>query len=113
MSTKIGPLIQEKVEPNQNKMQQLKLPLQISRVNSIKRDKVESYNEALEIQLGEQNIHDFYQELSSDSDSDMEGKLTKLKGLFKDQKIDKFVTVTSPRGSLGKLGLESCESMSQ
>ena len=63
-------------------------------------------NESLDPQLGMHNIHEFYNALSSDSDSTMQDKLDKLKDLFKTQKLDKYVTVTSPRTMtrLGSLG---------
>ena len=46
------------------------------------------------------NISKFYNDLSDDSDSDMENKLDKLKDLFSaKKKIDKYLTVCSPRST--------------
>ena len=48
-----------------------------------------SYNEQLDMNISLGNINHFYNGLSDDSDSEMECKLDKLKGLFSaNKKID-------------------------
>ena len=84
-------------------MKQLKLKIQSSsggfRKQEVVRRMTSQYNESLDLQISSHNINDFYKDLSSDSDSEMGGKLEKLKDLFSNQKIDQYLTVTSPRST--------------
>ena len=64
-------------------------------------------NESLDQKLGSHNIHEFYNDLSSDSDSPMQDKLIKLEDLFKAKKDDKYLTVTSANSATKRGSISS------
>ena len=90
-----------KVDSEKMIMPELKLKISLSTAS--KRDKVVQglqYNERLDMNISKVNISKFYNDLSDDSDSDMENKLDKLKDLFSaKKKIGKYLTVCSPRST--------------